>query len=37
MGSNHVEGLTVGSGDHGWRDASVEGNEPALPFDSQRQ
>ena len=37
MESNYAEGLIVCSGNHAWRDASVEGNEPALPFDSQRQ
>ena len=37
MGANYAEGLIVGSGNHAWRDASVEGNEPALLFDSQRQ
>ena len=37
MGSNHIEGLIVGSGNHAGRDAGVEGNEPALLFDGQRQ
>ena len=37
MGSNHEEGLGVGSGNHAWRDAGVECNEPALPLDGQRQ
>ena len=37
MGSNHGEGLMVGSGNHAGRDAGVECNEPALLFDGQRQ
>ena len=37
MGSNYVEGLLVGSGNHAGRDAGVEGNKPALLFDGQRQ
>ena len=37
MESNHIEGLIVGSGNHAGRDAGVEGNEPALLFDGQRQ
>ena len=37
MWSNRAEGLLVGSGNHAWRDAGIECNEPALLFDGQRQ
>ena len=37
MGSNYVEGLIVGAGNHAGRDAGVEGNEPALLLHGQRQ